>query len=244
MSLAPIAHLRAAAPLQAAYFDGLLIADEIRSLLLWLDDPEGFRATVDAAMWDSFRDLCRRTYGIDPESDGPLSAAERLGDRRGAWEAVWQRFAEAPRLYPNLPDLLRRARPQAALPLFGSSDAWPQDNEAAEEQLCAHLLALGDTLAPEARAEIEALEKDHGARRGSVWATLGQAPLAMALEALARLARDTARPLGGTTAGEIAAAYAEWGWTVDLAVVAALAAAEESARVAAVGAAVRSLYRP
>src|SRR5579885_3798210 len=84
-----IAHLRAAAPLQAAYFDGLLIADEIRSLLLWLDDPEGFRATVDAAMWDSFRDLCRRTYGIDQESDGPLRAAERLGDRRGAWEAVW-----------------------------------------------------------------------------------------------------------------------------------------------------------
>lgn len=240
----PVAQLRAAAPLQASFFDGLLIADEVRSMLHWLDDPADFRATVDEAMWASFRELCRRTYGVDPERDGVLTAAERLGARHGAWEAVWQRFAEAPRLYPGLPDLLRRARPQTALPLFGSSDSWPQDNEAAEEQLRACLLALGDRPAPQARAEVEALEGVHAPRRRSVWAALGQAPLALALEPIARLARDTARPLSGTTAGEIAAAYAEWGWTVDAAVVAALAAVEERAHVAAIGAAVRSLYRP
>jgi len=240
----PVAHLRAAAPLQASFFDGLLFTDEVRGLLIWLDDPDGFRATLDDTMWASFRDLCRRAYGIDPERDGTLSAAERLGGRQGAWAAVWQRFAEAPGLYPNLPDLLRRARPQIALPLFTLSDSWPQDNEAAEEQLQARLLLVGDKLPPEARQEIEALDVEHGPRRRSVWAALGQAPLAAALEPLVRLARDTARPLGGTTAVEIAAAYAEWGWTVDASAVAALAAIEKSVHVAAVGAAVASLYRP
>ncbi len=37
----PIAHLRKQAPLRAPFFDALLNLDEVRSLLLWLNDPAG-----------------------------------------------------------------------------------------------------------------------------------------------------------------------------------------------------------
>jgi len=240
----PVAYLRAAAPLPASFFNGLLVVDEVRSLLQWLNDPEGYRRGLDTAEWASFQDLAKRTYGFNPEKDGVLTGAALLGGRQGAWGAVWQRFVEAPHAYPNLPDLLRRGRPQGMLPLFDSSDAWPQDNEAAEVRLRDHLLGLREKLPTDARAEIESLEAEHGPRRQAVWAMLGLAPLAAALAPLARLARQTAHPLGGTVVAGIATAYAEWGWTADAAVVDALAAVEENDHVAAVRAAVTALYRP
>ena len=239
--------LRGAAPLHAAYLDGLLIADETRSILRWLHNPAGYQAS-DAAAWESFQALCRRAYGFDPARDGPLTAAALLGGRRGVWDVVWQRFAEAPRAYPAIPELPRRARPQGTLPLPGldgeAPGSFPQDNEAAEQLLRDALRGLGDAAPARARAEIEALEAAHGRRRHDVWATLGQAPLAVALGRLAALVRTTERPLGGTTVSAVAAAYTEWGWTADAAVIDALAAVEEHDAVMAVGAAIASVYRP
>ncbi len=242
----PLAHLRRAAPLQAAYFNGLLVADEVRAILRWLSDPDSYRQGGDAAQWASFGELCARSYGFSPQRDGPVSAAALLGGRQGPWEAVWQRFAEAPVSYPGIAGQLRRARPQGVLPFAGHSGApetWPQDNEAAEAQLRAALLALAALPSPDARAAVLTLEAEHGARRRSVWATLGQARLAGALEHLAALATVTARPLGGATVAAVAGAYAEWGWTADAAVIDALAAVEEHAEVSAVRAAVGALYR-
>ncbi|HEX9735648.1 MAG TPA: hypothetical protein VGG06_27120 [Thermoanaerobaculia bacterium] len=78
-------------------------------------------------------------------------------------------------------------------------------------------------LAPhEAGARIAELEKHHGVRRGWVWAEIGQAPLANALEHLATLARATASPLTGASADAMAEAYAASGWRADAAVLHAL----------------------
>ncbi len=241
----PLDHMRRVAPLRAAYFDGLLIADEVRGILRWLNNPAGYQAS-DPAAWESFRALCRRAYGFDPARDGPLTAATLLGGRQGVWEVVWQRFVEAPHAYPNVPEMLRRGRPQGILPLMDadSPSSFPQDNEAAEASLRDSLRALSEALPLDARAEIDALEAAHGRRRYGVWATLGQAPLAVALEHLATLARVAERPLGGTTVDVIAAAYVEWAWQADGAVIDALAAVEEHAQVLAVGAAITAIYRP
>src|SRR4051812_16460803 len=135
----PLSRLRREAPLRAAFFDALLHPDDARTLLLWLDAPAAYRQGLDEAARPSFRDMAQRKYGFDPERDGPVSAAALLGQRDGPWATVWQRFAEAPAAYPGLPDLLRRARPQTSLPLFYHWDVWPQENEAAETLLRAHL---------------------------------------------------------------------------------------------------------
>jgi len=63
-----------------------------------------------------------------------------------------------------------------------SPSSFPQDNEAAEASLRDSLRALSKALPLDARAEIDTLEAAHGRRRYGVWATLGQAPLAVAIE--------------------------------------------------------------
>jgi hypothetical protein len=124
---------------------------------------------------------------------------------------VWRRFAEAPHTYPNVPELLQRARPQRPRSLFDYSESWPQENEEAETSLRERLSALRGALPQQARTEIAALENEHAPRRSWVWATLGRSPLAAALEHLAALAQSTARPLVGATAHNLAATYADWG---------------------------------
>jgi len=78
------------------------------------------------------------------------------------------------------------------------------------------------------RVEINDLDKNHAARRNWVWASLGLSPLAMALQHLVTLAKETERVLTGTTVTEIATAYTRWGWKADAAVIDALASIERA----------------
>ena len=58
----------------------------------------------------------------------------------------------------------------------------------AEDQLRNRLRDFAVLTPDGARKEVALLEKDHGWRRGTVWADLDQAPLAFALEQLVTLA--------------------------------------------------------
>ena len=113
--------------------------------------------------------------GFDPEKEGVLVAAERLGKRLEPWDAIWSRFVESPASYPQLVDLLRRAKPSDLLE--DQSSSWPQNNEAQEGELRKGLAALGVKAPADATAEIRELEEIHGPRRDWVWSKLGQAPL-------------------------------------------------------------------
>lgn len=239
----PVARLRKEAPLRAQFFDSLLNPDEARSILLWLNDPAHFRERLSSAEWAAFAGLCARKYGVDPAKDGPLAAAERLGRQEPPWELIWQRFRESPQAYPQLPELLRRARP-AQLTMFDLAEAWPQDNETAEARLRTELQVQRECHPSEVRETLARLEAEHAPRRSWVWAALGRAPLAAALEPLSRLAAATRRIPAGATVAAIACAYAEWGWEADAAVLDALATVEDPGDVAAVKAVVTALYRP
>lgn len=240
----PVARLRTQAPVRAELLDALLAPDQSRMLLLWLGDPVAAKAEHDSAAWDSFLAACRRTFGFDPERDGPVGAAQRLAGRAGPWQAVWQRFAEAPAAFPGIPDLLARARPAGTIDMFSRSEVWPQDNEAAESALRGALLSLESAFSEAARTGVLTLEKEHGERRDWVWATLGRAPLARALAHLACLARATERVPGGGSVMDAASAYAAWGWEADAAMIDALAAVESPADLTAVRGAAMALYRP
>ncbi|GHO73961.1 hypothetical protein KSD_17320 [Ktedonobacter sp. SOSP1-85] len=238
-----IARLQKDAPLRAAFFDALLNPDEARNLLLWLNDPAGYPTRCSEAEWASFCDLCAHKYGFHPAKDGAVSAAGLLGEHQGAWDIVWKRFSEAPHAYPNLPDLLRRARPKQ-LTLFSSRESWPQDNEEAEQNLREKLLGQRDRLPQEVHATLLDLEKEHAPRRMWVWSALGRSSLVNALRYLMVLARETERAFGGTTVAEIRAAYTEWGWKVDEAVIDALASVEHTEDAAAVKSVITAVYRP
>ena len=226
--------------LEAEDFDRLLSDDPIRDLLTWLSNPQAARDGWNGDRWNAFRSRCRAERNFDPDKDGELVAAERLGRREEAWAPVWRRFAEAPALYPGVPGALRRAKPSD---LFVERSSWPQHNESEEGSLRQALMELADKEPAAARNRVAELEMRHGERRTWVWAKLDQAPLTSALLHLAELAAHTETGPGGATAGEMAVWYAGTGWKVDAAALRSMAAVSSSADTAAVSHALMAIYR-
>ena len=227
--------------LEADDFDKLMIGDTPRDLLQWLSDPEDTRKQWDENTWSAFRNRCQQDYSYDPETDGAIVGGEKLGQRKDAWSGVWGRFAESPAIYGGIPGLLRRAKPKE---LFIERDAWPDEAESMENKLRTALTEVGSMKPADARKRLEALEAEHGPRRGWVWAKLGLCPLASALEQLAVLAKWTAVTLGGNSTEEMAKLYADGAYLADDAVLRALACIKTSEDTAAVKAVVRCIYLP
>ena len=240
----PIEAIQRAAPLRAFYLDGLIHPDNVKNVLQWLNDPNGYREQCSDQEWAAFVALCESHYDFHPDKDGEVTAAERLGQKNGNWNMVWRRFAEAPASYGAIPGRLREAKPQMTLPLLDHSESWPQNNEADEMALRDALLSLSELDPDAARRKILELEQDHGGRRNWVWASLGAAPLARAIEHLAIMARVTERMAWGTSISEIVQEYANEGWAADLAVLDALASVERLEDLKAIRAATRTVYRP
>lgn len=229
--------------LEAEDFDRLLTVDTVKDVLFWLSDPAEVKKEWPSTKWSAFKSRCKADFCFDPEKDGELVGAEMLGTHQGQWIAVWERFAESPTLYPGILDLLRKAMP-VHMDMFTDPAPWPQRNEQMETALRVGLLGLKNSDAARARKVIDASEDEHAPRRDWVWAKLGCAPLAQSLKHLKTLAEYTARNLGGATAEDMAAAYAESGFRADLAVLDAMASVKSAADLDAVAAAVHSLYLP
>ena len=240
----PLASIHRAAPLRAFYLDGLIHPDNVKNVLRWLNDPKAYEDECSEQEWAAFVALCESHYDFHPDKDGPVTAAEKLGQQHSNWDMVWRRFAEAPASYQTIPDWLREAKPQMTMPLLDNSESWPQNNEAAEIALRNALLSLLDLDPDAARRKILELEQHHGERRSWVWASLGSAPLAQAIEHLATMARVTEGMAWGTSVSEIVQKYADDGWIADLAVLDALASVERLEDVRAVRSAARTVYRP
>lgn len=239
----PVAELRGRR-LHAEDFRELLQPDLVRQLLRWLDEPKVTQESWTPEEWQAFCASCRGRYSFDPEKGGELVGAEKLGARQGAWEQVWQRFAEAPAAYPHLPKLLWRVKPEDEDTLFFHRDSWPQLNERAEEELRGELLKLESLPPGEVAEKLQELEAKHGERRNWVWAKLHRAPLAQALEYLVVLAQVTRKPLGGDSPEAMATAYVAEGWQADAAVLGALAIVKAAQDVKAIKAAIRAVYKP
>ena len=233
-----------AAPLRAAYLDGLIHPNSVKDVLRWLNDPKGYQEECSEQEWAAFVALCENHYDFRPDSDSPVTAAEKMGRRNGNWSRVWGRFAETPASYSVIPDRLREAKPQMAFLPLDHTESWPQDNEAAEASLRSALLQLMSLDSDTARRRVLGLELEHSERRDWVWSSLGSAPLAQAMEHLAAVARASEHRVWGTSLAEIADGYAKTGWEVDLAVLDALASVEGMDDARAVRAAVRAVYRP
>jgi hypothetical protein len=152
--------------LEAEDFDKLFSDDPAKDLLLWLSEPEAVKSGWNSGRWSAFKSRCKADFKFDPDKDDELVGAELLGTREGPWAAVWERFTEAPALYPRVPELLRKAMPHD---LFAKPSSWPQSNEKEEVALRQALLALEKSTPAKARERILKLEKVHGPRREWVW---------------------------------------------------------------------------
>lgn len=240
LAIEPIVNLKGKR-LEREDFDRLLSEDLPRDVLEWLNDPEASRSAWSPSRWTAFRSRCGQELAFDPEEDGELVGAERLGARSGQWDAVWSRFAESPPSYQNIGGLLRQAKPRD---LLASQSSWPQSNESKEDQLRQRLSNLRTKSQGEAIAEVRRLEETHGRRRGWVWSKLGQAPLAQALRHISRMAEAASISLGGTSMEELAEQYTASGYEVDNAALDAVATIRSNADYNAVSGALTAIYRP
>lgn len=227
--------------LEADDFDKLAVGDSVRDLLAWLGDAAGYRQQCDGARWETFRSVCKNDFGLDPDLKTPRDAGDALLTGGGPWDKVWQRYAEAPQLYPGVVGVLRDA---TANDLMADPARQPAVNTEQEQQLRDALEAVAKLPHDKACGRVVSLEAQHGLRRAWVWAQLGESPLAMLLEPLSRLAQRAATPLGGTDIEAVSIAYAADGWRCDGAAMEALARATSTAHTALVTGVLRAVYKP
>jgi hypothetical protein len=228
--------------LEAEDFDKLMVGDHPRDLLEWMNDPKGTHAAWGEGKWHAFRSRCKKDYGFDPDEEGAVGAAERLGLRKEKpWQQLWDRFAEAPVLYKALPDLLTRAKPRE---LLFNPESWPDENDRAEARLRAALLEVAPMDGSAARERVRELENEHGKRRNWVWARMERSPMAMALEHLSGLADKSARSLSGASLEDLANSYESGGYETDWTLLQALAEGKSNQDRSAIQATARALYLP
>ncbi|HBI14533.1 MAG TPA: BREX-1 system phosphatase PglZ type B [Desulfobulbaceae bacterium] len=235
--------------LDTDYFNTLLTGgDPIRDLLQWLDQGDAFRAGRGENEWKAFIEVCKSQLAFNPQNEGILSGAAKLAVHEGPWQAVWARFCEAPKRYPNIPALIRKCRAPSDTLFWhmgnGAFDGWPQWNEDQEKGLHRELIALSKVPPHEARVKLKELEKRHAGRRSLVWAELGESPLAFAVEHLAAIAELTTNALAAGTVDDLASGYSTYGWKIDDGVLNALAFVGKPSDLEAVATAIRSTYLP
>lgn len=226
------------------FLNNLVHPEVSKSVLTWLNDPVKVKNEWSGSEWETFCNVCKQKLSFDPERDGEITAGEKFGNNAGDWLSVWNRYAEAPGQYPNIKEVLRKSRP-AEIPddLFSTSSNWPQDNEKDENTLCIELGKLENKSPAEARKKIRELEIKHGNRRKTVWAKLGEAPLAEALYHLNELASHTENPIAGQNPHEMISNYTSKGWRADASVLQALSKARNPEDSKAVKSAILSIYK-
>ncbi len=227
--------------LEADDFNRLAIGDPIRDLLRWMGAGEAFRRSEGESRWKAFCGVCATDFKFDPDKKHPSEAASALVEGSGRWLDVWQRFAEAPKLYPEVAKLLR----ETVTPLLNqNSERDARGNEQAEERLRRDLRAIADLPHADAVSKVAALDLEHEKRREWVWSQLGESPLATALGYLARLAAAASSPLGGANLDAAIAAYVNGGWRCDRAALEALASVKQPTDLALIQIVVRAVYLP
>lgn len=234
--------------LEKDFFNELASGRDVpKDILLWMDDAERFKLSRDENAWKAFIEICISQFAFNPEKAGLIEAARLLANHQGPWITVWDRYREAPFRYPAIPTLIRKAQ----LPAFDlftdaeSAEGWPQWNESEEKDLLSQLSMKCAGQPPHvARFEVMKLEERHGARRGLVWAELGEAPLAMMLEPLSQLATLTEQELPSATLKDLQEAYQITGWKVDAAMLATFSVPVLEEMHTVISSVVQAVYTP
>jgi len=233
--------------LDAPFFNTLLTGgDPVRDLLTWMDKGDDFQKERTSEEWKAFNGVCKSNFMLSPEKDGVLTAAGRLAAHEGPWKSVWDRYCEAPRRYPRIPDRIKQCK-MPDFDLFAdekTKEGWPQWNDRQEAELRNALLSLVHSTEQEARKRILRLHSEHAGRRSLVWTELGMSPYVLILEQLAIIAELTANSLAGGTEKDIADGYRAFGWKIDHALILALRFCETADAFEAASVALRALYCP
>ena len=232
--------------IDAEYINIRLFPDIIPSILKWMCKGDVFLQNMEAGKRSVFISLCKAKYDFEPDHKNIKAIAEKLGSQRNSWKQVWQMYANAPRKYPKLVELLRLAKPEdISNGIFVvPSESWPQVNEQKEEELSKALEKVSKLHPKEASLLLNALEQNHSDRRNWVWAELGQTPLADALQYLLRMATKATETFPSASIDELKNYYITSGFEVDQAMRKSLAAVKSEKDKTLIKSLIQSIYKP
>jgi len=228
--------------LEAADFHGLAASDAVGLLLEWMAAKDGKHDDWPAERWAGFKALCKPQFGLDPDKDGVITAVEKLVAGGGIWDQVWKRYRESHKAFAGVRKALDLAQPKD---LFdAANERLPAANRQQQDELRAGLAGLAGVAKAAALAKLKGLCEQHAPRAQSLWADLGEAPLAQAAVHLKTLTAGIAAGHLGHDWDSLAAGYVEHGWRVDVAAWRAFAAVRDAPDLEAVTAALRAVYLP
>lgn len=223
------------------FLDDILNPNPADDVLRWLVAPDALQQEK-AEGWPSFVASTQQRYGVDLQKGALHTAATVLQARESeAAFGLWEKFAHRPDEQPGLYDVFKAVSPPD---LISGAERYPRENDQDEAELSKAFRALAQVECAQAATKLIALEAQHGARRSTVWASLGHAPLAQVLEPLAAIAHAVLQPTVGGSVAHQATIWAETGWAVDAAALRVLALAQASDRLADVEPALMAVYRP
>ena len=207
------------------YLDDLINPSPDETVLRWLTAPEAIQEEKGEA-WVSFVATTRTRFGVDLGRGVLVVAQKILASQPGeAAYPLWEKYGAHWQIYPDAYEVFRSIAPPD---LFQGADRYPRENEA-DEKLLAQELLKAASMEPKAAAfAVLAQEDRHAARRETLWAAQGHAPLAMALADLAVISVAFLEPLTGGNVLDAAWHYAESGWELDAAARAAMAIAQQA----------------
>jgi len=222
------------------YLNDLINPAPDETVLRWLTAPDAIQAEKESA-WESFVASTRTRFGVDL-GKGPVDVAQRiLASKPGdATFPLWEKYCAHWQSYPDAYEVFRGIAPPD---LFQGADRYPRENDADEKRLAEELLKAA-SLEPIAAAQaVLSAESRHAARRETLWAQQGRAPLATALAELAIIAKALLEPFAGANPVEAAQRYAESGWKIDAAARAAMAIAQLAELEKPIYAVLEAIYR-
>ena len=223
----------------ADQLNALLAPDLAADMLDWIDGA--LTEAVDRGRFTAFANIAEKQLKFDPRRLSRQDAARRLAKRHGGWARVWERFATATG-YETIVDYLRLEQPETLLDQMENRDSYPRLNAQGEQKLREALLSLAELSPEDSKILLAELKEEHAWRQRTVWARRGEAPLAQALDFIAKVAN--AEPLPTHDGKAMADAYAVAGADADWAAMCALAAAPRELDRAATTTALRAIYLP
>jgi len=230
----------------AEFLLATIFPDIISNILKWMAEGDSFMNTLSAEKRETFINLCRTRYEFEPDYRNIKEIAFKLGSQKNAWVQVWQYFANSPKKYPKIPELLGLAKPDdLGIGIFAlPENSWPQTNEDKENQLRNALLHISKIKITEVFKTINQLFQTNINRKETVWHELGYAPLIDSLEHLVEMTKYCTLPFPSANLNELAIFYTKAGYKADKSMRKALAATQSEKDKKAVVSVITFIYRP
>jgi hypothetical protein len=232
--------------IDADYLNNQLFPDIIPTILKWMCKGDVFLNTMDSGKREVFTNLCRSQYDFEPDFRNIIAIAEKFGAQKNAWKYVWQMYANAPKRYPEMEDLLRSAKPSDlgsgifALP----QESWPQVNEEKEDALRQSLVEAAKLDVHKALDELHKLEEEHCPRRKWVWFEIGKSPLTDSLQYMVQMATAASESFSFTSIDALKKYYETSGYKADQYMRKSLAVVKSAKDKAIVISLIQLLYKP